>query len=88
MSEFASSKSTPQGPIQCAAELSAGRHTRLIPASDWNKYHAWPPAGGLRHLIFYAKTNGFDKVVRRVGRRVLVDEQAFFSWVARQEGAR
>lgn len=87
MSEFASSKSTPQGPIQRAAEGSAGRHTRLIPAADWNKYHAWPPCGGLRHLIFYAKTNGFDKVIRRVGRRVLVDEQAFFTWVDSQGNA-
>ena len=57
---------------------------RLIPANDWPKHHAWPPLGGLRHLIFFAATNGFDTVIRRVGRRVLVDEQAFFSWVAAQ----
>ena len=56
--------------------------TRLIPASDWNKYHPWPPKGGLRHLIFHEKTNGFHKVVRRCGRRVLIDEAAFFEWAA------
>ncbi len=54
---------------------------RLIPAADWNKFHHWPPPGGLRHLIFFADSNGFDKVVRRVGKRVLIDEQAFFLWV-------
>ncbi len=58
---------------------------RLIPASKWNDYHAWPPMGGLRHLIFNAKQNGFDRVVRRVGRRVLIDEGAFFEWVERGE---
>lgn len=57
---------------------------KFIPASDWSKHHAWPPIGGLRHLIFNAKTNGFDQVIRRVGRRVLVDESAFFQWVENQ----
>ena len=57
---------------------------RLVPASDWNKLHAWPPNGGLRHLIFNANSNGFNVVIRRVGRRVLIDEQAFFSWVESQ----
>jgi hypothetical protein len=38
----------------------------------------------MRHLIFFAKANGFDAVVRRVGRRVLIDEAAFFVWVGKQ----
>jgi hypothetical protein len=58
--------------------------TRLIPLTEWNKHHAWPPHGGLRHLVFFAETNGFSKVVRRVGRRVLLDERAFFEWVEEQ----
>ncbi len=61
--------------------------TRLIPASEWPKHHAWPPIGGLRHLIFNAKSNGFDAVIRRVGRRVLIDEQSFFDWVNQKGGA-
>jgi len=55
--------------------------TRLLPVSKWLSTHPWPPKGGLRHLIFNAKKNGFDKVIRRVGRRVLIDEAAFFQWV-------
>ena len=58
--------------------------TRLIPVPEWNAHHPWPPAGGLRHLIFNAEKNGFDQVLRRVGRRVLIDEAAFFSWVEKQ----
>ena len=60
---------------------------RYIPVTKWNEYHDWPTLGGLRHLIFQAKhgkVNGFDKVVKRAGRRVLIDETAFFKWV---EGA-
>lgn len=55
--------------------------TRLIPLTKWSKYHSWPPNGGLRHLVFKEESNGFDKVIRRVGRRVLIDERAFFAWV-------
>ena len=62
--------------------------TRLIPAAKWNDFHPWPPKGGLRHLIFNEKQNGFQKVVRRVGRRVLIDEAQFFEWVQGNGGRR
>lgn len=58
---------------------------RLIPVPRWNDYHDWPPIGGLRHLIFNSKTNGFDKVIKRCGRRVLIDEEQFFEWVNQQQ---
>ena len=59
---------------------------RFIPLTEWPKHHSWPPVGGLRHLVFYAEQNGFDKVIRRAGRRVLIDEQAFFEWLDNQNG--
>lgn len=55
---------------------------RLIPLVDWPDHHAWPPIGGLRHLAFHADTNGFAPAFVRVGKRVLVDEAAFFRAVA------
>jgi hypothetical protein len=58
-----------------------GDTTELLTIKQWTQRHAWPPTGGLRHLIFYAETNGFNKVIRRIGRRVLIDENAFFDWV-------
>lgn len=58
--------------------------TRLIPVPDWNKHHPWPSQAGLRHLIFYSESNGFDDVIRRIGRRVLIDERAFFTWADRK----
>ena len=57
---------------------------RLIPVNSWKNYHDWPPTAGMRHLVFHAAKNGFDKVIRRVGRRVLIDEEAFFQWVDEQ----
>jgi hypothetical protein len=53
---------------------------RLLTISQWTKYYDYPTEGGLRHLIFNEKLNGFEKVVKRIGRRVLIDEEAFFKW--------
>jgi hypothetical protein len=58
---------------------------RLIPLTDWNKHHEWPPQGGLRHLMFHRETNGFARAFVKCGRRVLVDEAEFFS-VVKQGG--
>lgn len=69
-------------------EASTQSKTRLIPVTKWNEHHQWPPLGGLRHLIFHAEKNGFEKVLRRCGRRVLIDEAAFFIWVEEQDGKR
>ncbi len=55
-----------------------------LTVSDWVKKHSWPPLGGLRHLIFYAETNGFKNVIRRCGRHVLINETAFFQWLDKQ----
>jgi hypothetical protein len=59
------------------------KNTRYIPIPEWEKYHIWPPEGGLRHLVFNKHKNGFDKfnVVKKVGKRVLIDEIAFFEWL-------
>ena len=69
------------------SETKHNLKTRLIPVTQWQHYHAHPPIGGLRHLIFNANENGFDKVVKRVGRRVLIDELAYFRWVEEQNGS-
>ena len=51
------------------------------------KYPAFPE-GGIRHLIFHAETNGFDSVITRVGRKVLIVESEFVNWIESQSGGR
>lgn len=58
---------------------------RLIPVPRWGDYHDWPPIGGLRHLIFHARENGFAEAFKRCGRRVLIDEQKFFECLDKQQ---
>lgn len=54
---------------------------KLIPVTDWNKHHSWPPIGGMRHLIFNKSVNGFETAFKKIGRRVLIDEDEFFNCV-------
>jgi len=61
------------------------KQRRLLTVSQWNKFHAWPTPGGLRHLIFYASANGFERALRRAGRRILIDENEFFDWLDQQQ---
>lgn len=61
-----------------------GIYRKLFTLDKWP--HSYPPEKTLRHLVFNADSNGFNKVVRRIGRRVLIDEQEFFRWVDEQNG--
>lgn len=69
-------------------EKKVSQPGRFIPVARWNDYHPWPPIGGLRYLIFHEKSNGFSSCVVRIGRKVLIDEEAFFAWVKSQKGGR
>lgn len=48
--------------------------------SKWEEHHPWPTVGTLRGFVFNAENNGADVWIVRVGRRVLIDEAAFFEW--------
>ena len=45
--------------------------------------------GGLRAWIFNSNTNGLKEsgAIVRIGRKVLIDENLFFSWVQSQQKA-
>ena len=71
--------------IDSSAVVRSGKR-RLIPVTKWSQYHDYPTEPGLRWLIFNGEKNGFSEVIRRVGRRVLIDEQSFFDWVDGNHG--
>lgn len=58
---------------------------RCLTVKQWVRIHPWPTEAGLRHLIFFAAQNGFEGVIRRAGRRILIDETAFFAWIDAQK---
>ena len=60
----------------------------LIPLSKWNDYYDYPTVGTLRQLVFYEHSNGFSKVIRRIGCRIYIKVSAFFEWVEETNKAR
>jgi hypothetical protein len=63
--------------------------TKLSTVSKFVKNHPdFATEGGIRHLIFHSETNGFYKVIRRLGRRILIDEEAFFIWLNNENNKR
>lgn len=40
--------------------------------------------GGVRHWIFNAESNGLAKAIKRIGRKVLIDETKFLAWIEEQ----
>jgi hypothetical protein len=38
--------------------------------------------GSLRTLLFHSRTNGLESCIVRIGRKLLIDEAAFISWLA------
>ena len=61
--------------------------SRLLTVSQFALAHPAFSQSALRHLIFDASANGFSRVIRRIGKRkILLDEDSFFQWVASQQG--
>ena len=62
--------------------------TRLLTINQFIENHPFNTHGGLRYLIFNAKSNGMEKakVIKRIGRKLLIDENNFFAWLEEING--
>lgn len=67
--------------IETKNEELTEKKTELIPLTKWNDYYDYPTVGTLRQLVFYEHSNGFSKVIRRIGCRIYIKVSAFFEWV-------
>ena len=59
----------------------------LLTVKQFSQKHTAFPEGGMRYRIFHADKNGFNRCIRRVGAKVLIDEKAFFQWIEEQNNA-
>ena len=58
--------------------------TRLLTINNFVEEHkSFATPGGIRHLIFHSESNGFKSAFKRIGSRVLIDENEFFKCVER-----
>ena len=60
----------------------------LYTVQQFNQKHPAFAIGGLRDRIFHSDKNGMKEagVIVRNGRRVLINEEKFFSWLEGQNG--
>ncbi|MBL3589173.1 MAG: hypothetical protein JMN24_05165 [gamma proteobacterium endosymbiont of Lamellibrachia anaximandri] len=58
----------------------------LLTIKQFSVKHPAFPVGGLRWNVFNAETNGMASagVIVRNGRRILLNEERFFTWLERQ----
>ena len=58
--------------------------TRLLTINNFVEEHkSFATTGGLRHIVFNADKMGFKTAIKRIGARVLIDENEFFKCVER-----
>lgn len=62
--------------------------TRFVPLSKWAEHYDWPTVPAMRWMLYNASTNGLDRfnATRRVGRRILIDPEAFHRWIDSNPG--
>jgi hypothetical protein len=65
--------------------LSPSRPT-LLTVQQFAQAHPAFTHGGLRWLLFHRQQNGLERAVVKVGRKVLIDVDQFFLWLAQQNG--
>ena len=53
----------------------------ILTIRQFSEKHTAFSEAGLRHLIFQGSANNFNKVIRRAGKKILIDEQLFFNWL-------
>jgi hypothetical protein len=58
----------------------------LLTVKQFCQQHPAFTQGGVRWLLFNRQENGLEHAVLKVGRRVLIDVDAFFGWIDEQNG--
>lgn len=58
-------------------------HSRIIPLSEWNKFHEYPTVRTLRNYYQERDKNDFSSCVEYGGKnqgRILINENKYFAW--------
>ena len=53
----------------------------FLSLKQWLEKYKAIPEGGVRHLIFTNKDDFNKRVVKKLGRKILLDEQAFLAYI-------
>ena len=53
----------------------------LIPLSKFNEFFEYPSVKALRQYRFYGNRNGFNNVLKYIGKRIYIDVKAYEKWI-------
>lgn len=65
--------------------MSSSIEKKYLTVTQLAERHPAFSASAIRHLIFDSRLNGFDSVIYRVGRKLVLEETAFEKWVLQQQ---
>jgi hypothetical protein len=60
---------------------AAMKYKSFLTMKQWLQKYQAIPEGGIRHLIFTDKDNFNSRVVKKLGRKILLDEEAFLDFI-------
>lgn len=60
--------------------------SNLLTVKQMAAKHSAFSEASLRYYIFNEKQNNLSGAIRRIGRKVLINEAAFFQWIETQNG--
>lgn len=60
--------------------------SNLLTVKQMAEKHPAFSEAALRYYIFNEKQNNLSDAIRRIGRKVLINEDAFFQWIETQNG--
>jgi hypothetical protein len=60
---------------------AAMKYKSFLTMKQWLEKYQSIPEGGIRHLIFTNRNNFNARVVKKLGRKILLDEEAFLDFI-------
>jgi hypothetical protein len=69
-------------------EIEEKKRPSLLTVRRLLEKYQWLTEGGIRHFLFHMNENGLCRAVKKMGRRILIDEDAFFTWIEGQSVSR
>jgi hypothetical protein len=66
------------------SSITLNQTQRFQTIKDFLITRSWPTQSSIRYYIFYNVCNFETKCVKRIGRKVLIDTNAFENWLLEQ----
>ena len=67
--------------VESIATKKSSPVSNLFTVRQLIERHPFLREGGLRWALFHRHRNGLEACIKHLGRKILIDEEAFFDWL-------